>query len=60
MQQEEIERRLQQELAAPLPPDELAEVVDGVRYLEELARQIRGLDLDSLEPALPLSLEEPQ
>ena len=60
MQQEEIERRLRKELAAPLPPDELAEVVDGVRNLEELARQIRDMDLDSLEPALPLSLEEPQ
>lgn len=60
MQQEEIERRLHQELAAPLPPDELAEVVDGVRNLEELARQIRDMDLDSLEPAWPLSLEEPQ
>ncbi|MBM3457245.1 MAG: hypothetical protein FJX77_01745 [Armatimonadetes bacterium] len=59
MSPQQIEELLTRELAAPLPPDELAEVVEGVQIIEELAAQLRDPALDVLqEPVLPLSLED--
>jgi hypothetical protein len=53
----EIERFLGELLAAPLPPDELEELVRQVAAQEELVARVRALALEEVELALPLSLE---
>jgi hypothetical protein len=55
----EVRRILEQSLAAPLLPEEVAELCERARLQEESAVLLQSLPLDEEEPAWPPSCEEP-
>ena len=54
----EVERVLEESLSAPLPPEDVDRLVEGVRMLRAQTALLRALALEELEPAWPPSAEE--